>query len=379
MTEVEIGVGKQARVGYNLQDVAIVPSRRTRDISSVDISWQLEGYNFGFPIIGAPMDSLMSPTTAILFGELGGLGVLDLEGLWVRHEHPEKIFEKMMTLAPEEISAKLKELYLEPVKNELVVEAVTAMVSHNQVACGAISPKNVASMAKIVIDAGLDILFIHGLVVSAEHLSDSGDPLDLTRFVRQLDIPVVIGGCASYQSALHLMRTGVSAISVGVGTGASSRSRDFLGVAVPQATAVADAAGARTRHLEETGFYVQVIAEGGMQTGGDIAKAIACGADAVMVGAPFARAKEAPAGNMYFGSSLQHDNLPRGVVLETRNDLSLQEIMFGPVKQNDGGANLAGALKRTMAMCGAQNIKELQKAELIINMANSLRPTKDRI
>ncbi|MCL5047909.1 MAG: GuaB3 family IMP dehydrogenase-related protein [Firmicutes bacterium] len=369
MIEVDIGVGKQARVGYNLRDITILPSRRTRDISDVDISWQLEGYNFNFPIITSPMDSLMSPDTAVCFGSFGGLGVLDLEGLWVRHKNLADIFEQISVMTPDQASEKIKQLYLEPVKEELIVEAIETIAAANQVACGAVSPKNVASITKIAVDAGLDILFIHGLVVSAEHLSSSANPLDLSSFVRKLDIPVILGGCASYQSALHLMRTGASAVSVGVGPGSTSRSGDYLGIDIPQATAIADVVGARTRHLEETGFYVQVIAEGGMRTGGDIAKAIACGADAVMSGSLFSRAKESPCKNFYFGSSLQHDDIPRGVLSEVKNDLSLREIIFGPVARNDGRSNLTGVLKRSMAMCGAQNVRELQKAELVVNMS----------
>ncbi len=367
MEEIEIGIGKRARIGYELRELSIIPSRRTRDIADVDVSWQLEGYNFTFPIVASPMDSVMSPESAVHYGELGGLSVIDLEGLWVRHENAADLLEKMSSMTPEQMNDNLRHLYSEPIKKELITEIITKVVESGQVACGSVSPKNAASLVPVAVNAGLDILLVHGLVVSAEHISSSPDPLDLSRFVRDLDIPVLIGGCASYQSALHLMRTGASGVLVGVGAGSSSRSKDFFGLGVPQATAIADVVGARTRHLEETGFYVQVIADGGMTTAGDMAKAIACGADAVMVGLPLAKAKEVPAKNWYFGSSFHHDDSPRGILLETKNDLSMQEILFGPVKRNAGDTNLVGALKRTMATCGAQTIKELQKTELVAN------------
>ncbi len=366
MEEIEIGIGKRARIGYELRELSVIPSRRTRDIDDVDVSWQLEGYNFTFPIIASPMDSLVSPQSAVHYGELGGLAVLDLEGLWARHENADELLDRMSSMTTEQVNESLRGLYSVPVKKELMAELIKKVVDEGQVACGSVSPKNVASLAPAAAEAGLDILLIHGLVVSAEHICSSPDPLDLGRFVRELDIPVLIGGCASYQNALHLMRTGASGVLVGVGAGSSSRSKDFLGLGVPQATAIADVVGARTRHLEETGFYVQVIADGGMTTAGDMVKAIACGADAVMVGLPLAKAKEAPAKNWYFGSSFHHEYSPRGILLETKSDLPMREILFGPVKRNAGDTNLVGAMKRAMATCGAQTLKELQKTELVV-------------
>ncbi|MDH5373355.1 MAG: GuaB3 family IMP dehydrogenase-related protein, partial [Acidimicrobiia bacterium] len=282
--EIDIGIGKTGRRAYGFDDIAIVPSRRTRDPDDVDISWQIDAFQFTLPMMGSAMDSAISPATAIEIGRLGGLGVLNLEGLWTRYENPEALFEEIADLSPEIATRRMQEIYLEPVKPDLVGQRVAEIKSAGMVAAGSLTPQRVNGLYRQALDAGLDILVIQGTVVSAEHVSTQTEPLDLRRFIADLDVPAIVGGCASYSTALHLMRTGAVGVLVGVGPGAACTTRGVLGVGVPQATAIADAAGARIRYLDETGRYVHVIADGGMRTGGDVSKAIACGADAVMIG-----------------------------------------------------------------------------------------------
>ncbi len=289
--EVEIGIGKSGRRAYGFDDIAIVPSRRTRDPEDVDISWEIDAYKFGLPLIASAMDGVVSPQTAIETGRLGGLACLNLEGLWVRYDDPESCFEEIAELAPEKATRRMQEIYSEPIKPELIGRRIEEIKEAGVTSCGSLTPQRVEQYASIVLEAELDLLVVQGTVVSAEHVSKdpTRQPLNLKKFIREFEIPVIVGGCASYSTALHLMRTGAVGVLVGVGPGHACTSRGVLGIGVPQATAIADAAGARIRHLDETGVYVHVIADGGMRTGGDIAKAIACGADAVMIGSPLAR------------------------------------------------------------------------------------------
>lgn len=282
--EIEIGIGKSGRRAYGFDDIAIVPSRRTRDPQDVSIDWEIDAYKFSLPVISSAMDGVTSPQTAIEMGRLGGLGCLNLEGLFTRYEDPEIVLEEIAQLPIEKATIRMQEIYEEPVKPELITQRINEIKAGGVTTCASLTPQQVDKYLKYVTDADLDILVIQGTVVSAQHVSKNGVTLDLASFIRQLDIPVIVGGCASYSGALHLMRTGAAGILVGVGPGHACTSRGVLGIGVPQATAIADAAGARIRHLDETGVYVQVIADGGMATGGDISKAIACGADAVMVG-----------------------------------------------------------------------------------------------
>jgi len=284
--EVEIGIGKSGRRAYGFDDIAIVPSRRTRDPEDVDISWDLDAFQLELPMMAAAMDGVVSPAIAVEVGRLGGLACLNLEGLWTRYEDPEPIFEEIATLAPEKATRRMQELYMEPLKPELIGRRIREVKEGGVTACASLTPQRVEQYASLVLEAELDVLVIQGTVVSAEHVSKdpSRQPLNLKRFIREFELPVIVGGCASYSNALHLMRTGAVGVLVGVGPGHACTTRGVLGIGVPQATAIADAAGARIRHLDETGVYVHVIADGGMSTGGDIAKAIACGADAVMIG-----------------------------------------------------------------------------------------------
>jgi IMP dehydrogenase len=364
--EIEIGIGKSGRRAYAFDDIAIVPSRRTRDPEDVDISWELDAFKFDLPLVAAAMDGVTSPATAIEVGNLGGLGCLNLEGLWTRYDDCEPVFEEIAGLPPEKATRRMQELYTEPVKEELIGKRIAELKGAGIVACGSLTPQRVERYAKTVLEAELDILVVQGTVVSAEHVSKTSEPLNLKKFIREFELPVIVGGCSSYSTALHLMRTGAVGILVGVGPGHACTSRAVLGIGVPQATAIADAAGARIRHLDETGVYVQVIADGGMRTGGDVAKAIACGADAVMLGSPLAGAYEAPGRGYHWGMATFHPTLPRGARVHVGQKGSLSEILVGPAHENDGTLNLFGALRTSMATTGYEAVKEFQKAEVMV-------------
>jgi IMP dehydrogenase len=366
VAEVEIGRGKSGRRAYGFDDIAIVPSRRTRDPEDVDISWEIDAFRFELPLMGAAMDGVMSPATAIEIGQLGGLGVLNLEGLWTRYDDPEPLFEEIAGLDAEKATARMQQMYAEPIKPELIGQRIREIKEAGVVSCASLTPQRTEQYAKALLDAELDLFVVQGTVVSAEHVSKTVEPLNLKRFIREFDIPVIVGGCASYQAALHLMRTGAVGILVGVGPGHACTTRGVLGIGVPQATAIADARAARAQHLDETGVYVHVIADGGMATGGDIAKAIVCGADAVMIGSPLAAAHEAPGKGYHWGMATFHPTLPRGARVRTTVRGSLREILVGPAHENDGRLNLFGALRTSMATCGYEAVKEFQKAEVMV-------------
>jgi len=366
MAEIEIGIGKSGRRAYGFDDIAIVPSRRTRDPEDVDISWEIDAFTFGLPLMAAAMDGVVSPATAIEIGRLGGVGVLNLEGLWTRYEDPEPLFEEIAALDTEKATTRMQEIYGEPIKEELIGRRITEIRDAGVVSCASVTPQRTDRFTKAILAAELDLLVIQGTVVSAEHVSKTAEPLNLKRFIRELEIPVIVGGCASYNAALHLMRTGAVGVLVGVGPGHACTTRGVLGLGVPQATAIADAAGARMRHLDETGVYVHVIADGGMSTGGDIAKAIACGADAVMVGSPLAAAQESPGRGHHWGMATFHPTLPRGARVRTAVRGTLEQVLVGPAHENDGRLNLFGALATSMATCGYETVKEFQKAEVMV-------------
>jgi IMP dehydrogenase len=364
--EIEIGIGKSGRQAFGFDDIAIVPSRRTRDPDDVDISWQLDAYKFDLPMMGSAMDSAISPDTAVEIGRLGGLGVLNLEGLWTRYEDPIPYFEEISELDNEKATLRMQEIYLAPVNPDLIAQRIKEMKGAGVITAASLTPQRVRSWAGTALDAGLDILVIQGTVVSAEHVSTREEPLNLKEYIADCPVPVIVGGCASYSTALHLMRTGAIGILVGVGPGAACTTRGVLGVGVPQATAIADAAGARIRYLDETGRYVHVIADGGMRTGGDVSKAIACGADAVMIGSPLASATEAPGAGFHWGMATFHPTLPRGARVKVGDRGTLKEILVGPAHENDGKLNLFGGLQMSMATTGYSNVKEFQKAEVMI-------------
>ncbi|HKJ35358.1 MAG TPA: GuaB3 family IMP dehydrogenase-related protein [Solirubrobacterales bacterium] len=364
--EVEIGRGKKARRAYGFDDIAIVPSRRTRDPDDIDITWNLGPYRFELPLLASAMDGVVSPNTAALTNRLGGLGVLNLEGIWSRYENADERLEEIAGAPPDLATKLMQEVYAEPVKPELIGQRVEEIKAQGAVACGSLTPQKVMDYHEVALEAGLDILVIQGTVISAEHVSQSSEPLNLKEFIAALPVPCIVGGCASYSTGLHLMRTGAVGVLVGVGPGAACTTRGVLGIGVPQATAIADVAAARSQHMLETGQYCNVIADGGMRTGGDVSKAIACGGDAVMIGSPMARAKEAPGRGYHWGMATFHPSLPRGTRVATQQDGTLEQILLGPAEENDGTFNLMGALRTSMATCGYEDIPSFHRAEVMV-------------
>jgi len=367
VTDIEIGRGKRARRAWAFDDVAIVPSRRTRDPEDVSVSWSIDAFTFDTPVIAAPMDSVVSPSTAIAIGRLGGLGVLDLEGVWTRYEDPLPILEEISTLPADDSTGRLQEIYAEAIKPELVSARLAEIRAAGVPVAGALSPQRTADLHRTVVDAGVDLFVIRGTTVSAEHVSKTREPLNLKQFIYELDVPVIVGGAATYTAALHLMRTGAAGVLVGFGGGAASTTRSSLGIHAPMASAVADVAGARRDYLDESGGrYVHVIADGGLSTSGDIVKAIACGADAVMLGTALARAAEAPGAGWHWGAEAHHPELPRGSRVEVGTVGTLEQVLYGPAHQADGKVNLIGALRRSMATTGYSDLKELQRVEVVV-------------
>jgi IMP dehydrogenase len=364
--DVEIGMAKSGRRAWGFDDIAIVPSRRTRDPDDVDISWEIDAFTFDLPLMAAGMDSAVSPASAVAVGRLGGLAVLNLEGLWTRYEDPEPRFEEIAALPADGATRRMQEIYAEPIKPELIGRRIQEMKDGGITTAASLTPQRVRDYAHLTVEAGLDLLVVQGTVVSAEHVSTRSEPLNLKEFIAGFDLPVILGGCASHSTALHLMRAGAVGVLVGVGPGAACTTRAVLGIGVPQATAIADAAGARIRHLDEAGRYVHVIADGGMRTGGDIAKAIACGADAVMLGSPLAATAEAPGRGFHWGMATFHPQLPRGARVHVGSLGTLQEVLLGPAHENDGRRNLFGALRTAMATTGYADVKEFQKAEVMV-------------
>jgi IMP dehydrogenase len=364
--EVEIGRGKKGRRAYGLDDIAIVPSRRTRDPDDVDVTWTLGPYRFELPLLASAMDGVVSPHTAVLTGRLGGLAVLNLEGIWSRYENAEEQLDRIAAAPADQATSLMQEIYLEPPKPDLIARRVEEIKAGGVVAAGSLTPQRVTDHYEVALEAGLDILVIQGTVISAEHVSSKSEPLNLKKFTAEVPVPCIVGGCASYSTGLHLMRTGAVGVLVGVGPGAACTTRGVLGIGVPQATAIADVAEARSQHMLETGAYCNVIADGGMRNGGDVSKAIACGADAVMIGSPLARATEAPGRGFHWGMATFHPSLPRGTRVAMRQDGTLEEILLGPAQENDGTFNLIGALRTSMATCGYEDIRDFQRAEVMV-------------
>jgi len=368
--DVEIGLGRAAQRGYHLADVALVPSRRTRDVDDVSTSWQLDAYPFTVPCVAHPSDATMSPATVVALGRLGGLGVLNAEGLWTRYEDPSKLLAELASLDDEaSATRRLQEIYAEPIIPELIGERIRQIRAGGVTVAVRVSPQHTLRLAPVVLDAGVDVLVIQGTIVSAEHVSTADEPLNLKEFIADLDLPVIVGGCTNYQTALHLMRTGAAGVIVGIGADEWSTTDTVLGIRVPMATAIADAAAARRDHLDETGGrYVHLIADGDLQTSGDIAKALGCGADAVMLGEPLSMSAEAPAQGAWWHSAASHPKLPRGAFGVASEPLgTLEQILYGPADRPDGTLNLFGGLRRAMAKCGYRDLKEFQRVGLIID------------
>jgi IMP dehydrogenase len=367
VSDIEIGRAKRARRVYAFDDIAIVPSRRTRDPQDVSVSWTIDAFTFDMPVIAAPMDSVVSPASAIAIGRLGGLGVLDLEGVWTRYEDPEPVLEQIRSLPADEAITRMQRIYAEPIKPDLIKQRIAEIREAGVPVAGSLTPQRTQEHSKTVVDAGVDLFVIRGTTVSAEHVSKSTQPLNLKEFIYELDVPVIVGGAATYTAALHLMRTGAAGVLVGFGGGAASTTRSSLGIHAPMATAVADVAGARRDYLDESGGrYVHVIADGGLSTSGDIVKAISVGADAVMLGTALARATDAPGGGFHWGAEAHHPELPRGNRVEVGQLAPLEQILLGPSTVADGRVNLIGAVRRSMATTGYSDLKEFQRVEVVV-------------
>ncbi|MEV1291240.1 GuaB3 family IMP dehydrogenase-related protein [Pseudonocardia sp. NPDC049635] len=366
---VEIGMGREARRAYDLGQIEIVPSRRTRSSKAVSTAWQLDAYRFDIPLVTHPTDAVVSPSSAVRVSELGGLAVLNAEGLWARHGDADGALAKVVEAAtgdePETAQALLQELHQAPIREDLIAEALRPLRDGAHTVAARVSPQRARELTPALLAAGVEVLVVQGTIVSAEHVSD-GEPLNLKDFIADLDVPVVAGGVGDYRTALHLMRTGAAGVIVGYGQSTGTTTDEVLGVGVPMATAIVDAAAARRDYLDETGGrYVHVIADGGIGTSGDIARAVACGADAVMLGEQLAESAEAPAGGLYWTSSAAHPSLPRSEVTGLgRSGRTLEQVLFGPTDSPYGTTNLFGALRRAMAKTGYSDLKEFQRVGL---------------
>ena len=366
--EIEIGRSKRGRRAYAFDDIAVVPARRTRDPQEVSTSWQIDAYQFDFPFMAAPTDSVMSPATAIALGQAGALGVLDLEGLWTRYASPQPLLDEIAVLPSDQATARMQQIYAEPIKPELIRARLGELRDAGVTVAGALSPQRTVEHYQTVIKAGVDIFVIRGNIVSAEHVSSRAQPLNLKQFIYDLDVPVIVGGASTYKSALHLMRAGAAGVLVGFGGGAAYTTRVALGIHAPMATAVSDVAEARRDYMDESGGrYVHVIADGGLGRSGDVVKAFAMGADAVMLSAALARAQEAPGAGWHWGQEAHHSELPRGKRAHVGTSGSLQAILTGPSSTADGTQNLVGALRRAMATTGYTDLKEFQRAEVVVS------------
>ncbi|MBD2504959.1 GuaB3 family IMP dehydrogenase-related protein [Anabaena azotica] len=365
--EIQLGRGKTARRAYGIDEIALVPGNRTLDPSLADTRWKIGNIEREIPIIASAMDGVVDVKMAVRLSQLGALGVLNLEGIQTRYADPEPILDRIASVGKDEFVSLMQELYAEPIKPELITKRIQEIKEQGGIAAVSATPLGASRYGEVVAQAGADLFFIQATVVSTAHLSpESVTPLDLAEFCRSMPIPVVLGNCVTYDVTLNLMKAGAAAVLVGIGPGAACTSRGVLGVGVPQATAIADCAAARDDYYQETGKYVPVIADGGLITGGDICKCIACGADGVMIGSPFARAAQAPGRGYHWGMATPSPVLPRGTRIRVGTTGTLEQILTGPAGLDDGTHNLLGALKTSMGTLGAKDIKEMQQVEVVI-------------
>jgi IMP dehydrogenase len=365
--DIQIGRGKTARRAYGIDEIALVPGGRTLDPNVADTFWEIGGIRREIPIIASAMDSVVDVDMAVKLSELGALGVINLDGIQTRYENPKPILEKIASVGVTEFVSLMQQLYAEPVKPELIQKRIREIKEKGGIACVSSIPVNAFKYGAIAAEAGCDLFFLQSTVVSTTHIAAEGlVSLDLAKFCREMPMPVLMGNCVTYDVTLELLRAGAAGILVGIGPGAACTSRGVLGVGIPQATAVADCAAAREDFFKETGKYVPIIADGGLITGGDICKSIACGADAVMIGSPFARAEEAPGNGFHWGMATPSPVLPRGTRIRVGTTGSLEQILRGPAGLDDGTHNLLGALKTSMGTLGAANLREMQQVEVVI-------------
>ena len=361
-----VGRGRKARAAYGFDDIALVPGALTVNPNEVDLSWELCGHRFPIPVIAAAMDGVVSPSFAIEMGRLGGLAVLNLEGIFSRYENPDEVLDRITSASLEEATRIIQGIYGEPIKEDLIHQRIQEIKKGGSPVVVSSIPQRAERFAQIAQEAGADIFVVQSTVTTARHLASEYTPLDFRRLKKQLAIPLIVGNCVTYEACVELMSCGVDALLIGVGPGAACTSREVLGLGVPQVTATADAAAARDFHYKQTGRYVPIITDGGMTTGGDVCKALASGADAVMIGSAFARAIEAPGRGYHWGMATPHSNLPRGTRIHVGIAGALEQILFGPAFTEDGTLNLVGAIRTCMGSVGARNIRELQQTELII-------------
>lgn len=364
---IQLGRGKKVRRAYGIDEIALVPGPRTLDPSLADTRWTLGNIEREIPIIASAMDGVVDVKMAIQLAQLGALGVLNLEGIQTRYDDPEPVLDKIASVGKGEFVTLMQKLYAEPIKPELIIRRIQAIKAGNGIAAVSVTPAGAAQFGDAIAEAGADLIFVQATVVSTAHLSpESVTPLDLSNFCSAMPMPVILGNCVTYEVALNLMKAGAAGVLVGIGPGAACTSRGVLGIGIPQATAVSDCAAARDDFFNETGRYVTVIADGGLVTGGDICKCIACGADGVMIGSPFARAAEAPGRGFHWGMATPSPVLPRGTRINVGTTGTLEQILRGPAQLDDGTHNLLGALQTSMGTLGAKDLKGMQQVDIVI-------------
>jgi len=361
-----VGRERKARKAYGFDEVALVPGRKTVDPNDIDISWNLRGLHFNVPILAAAMDGVVDVKFAIEMGKMGGLAVLNLGGIQTRYENPEKVVEQIVNSPSEKAVEIIKEVYREPIKEELIIKRIKEIKEAEVPAIVSCIPQEADRFGPISEEAGADVFVVQATVATAQYASSRGKRLDFTNFCKKMSIPIIAGNCVTYEAAYDLMETGIDALLIGVGPGAACTTREVLGVGVPQVTATMDTAAARDDYFKHSGRYVPIITDGGMITGGDICKALASGADAVMIGSAFARAEEAPGKGYHWGMATSDENLPRGARVWVGTTGTLKEILYGPARLDDGSQNLVWAIKTSMGYCGVTNIKQMHEVEMVI-------------
>ena len=361
-----IGRDRKARRAYGFDEIALVPGEVTVNPDEVDIHWKINGQNFPIPFLASAMDGVVDPAFAIKMGKFGAIAVLNLEGVQTRYEDSDEIFDQIAKASPEKATEFVQKIYLEPIKEKLISKRIQEIKKGKVPAVVSTIPQHAEKFGKIAEEAGVDIFVVQSTVTTVHHIAKAYKVVDFHKFCKSMKIPVILGNCVTYKVALELMETGCAAILVGIGPGSACTTRGVLGLGVPQVTATVDTAAARELYFKKTGRYVPIICDGGMSTGGDVCKAFACGADAAMIGSAFARAKEAPGRGFHWGMATPHANLPRGTRIRVGTTGTLEEILFGPAKLDDGTQNLVGALRTCLGNVGARNIKEFQLTEIII-------------
>jgi IMP dehydrogenase len=366
MAQFYIGVERKARRCYGFDEIALVPGRVTINPEEVDTSWKLGKKTYNVPILAAAMDGVVDVKFAIAMGKMGGIAVLNLEGVQTRYENPEEVLDRISRASAEEATRLVQTIYEEPIKEKLISRRIEEIKKAKVTAVVSSIPQRAEKFGKLAQDAGADAFIVQSTVTTVKHISKSYKVLDFYKFCKMMKVPVIIGNCVTYEVAFELMDTGCGGLLIGIGPGAACTTRGVLGIGVPQVTATIDCAAARNAYYKKTKRYVPIITDGGMSTGGDICKAFACGADAVMVGSAFARSKEAPGRGYHWGMATPHSNLPRGTRIRVGVTGSLEEILYGPAKVDDGSQNLMGALQTSMGNVGAGSVKEMHKTDIII-------------